>query len=209
MKTPVRRLKQTNFCRHFSSWQTTATLQIFITILTKFLSFESRSPQRCPCLTGNLRTLSCLKTFCERTSTFTTSRLKMTESTTSILSEKEMLYRQVKKLTAQGPIRENLGEHLAVFRSSHVKLQSMTTSLKHSFLKLIFYPANQKLVDFLDQHQKLANDALGIAGHAVTEQFLYAKLPSHFPFAAIEWPKNNFSSYDFVGHELGLKIAQC
>ena len=54
-----------------------------------------------------------------------------------------------------GPIRENLGEILAVFRRKYVKPQSMATK-KHTFQKLVFNPANQKLVDFLDDLQKLA-----------------------------------------------------
>ena len=40
---------------------------------------------------------------------------------------------------------------------------------KHKFQKLVFNPANQKLVDFLDELQKLAKDAIGIAAHAMNE----------------------------------------
>ena len=50
---------------------------------------------------------------------------------------------------------------------------------KHKFQKLVFNPANQKLVDFLDELQKLAKDAFGIAAHAIIEQFIYAKMPPH------------------------------
>ena len=74
------------------------------------------------------------------------------------------------------PTRENLGEILAVSRRKYVKPQSMATA-KHKFQKLVFNPANQKLVDFLDELQKLAKDALGIAAHAIIEQFIYAKMP--------------------------------
>ena len=77
-----------------------------------------------------------------------------------------------------GPTRENLGEILAVFRRKYVKPQSMATA-KHNFQKLVFNPANQKLVDFLDELQKLAKDAFGIAAHAIIEQFIYAKMPPH------------------------------
>ena len=48
---------------------------------------------------------------------------------------------------------------------------------KHKFQKVIFNPANQKLVVFLDELQKLAKDAFGIAAHAIIEQFIYAKMP--------------------------------
>ena len=50
---------------------------------------------------------------------------------------------------------------------------------KHKFQKLVFNLANQKLVDFLDELQKLAKDAFGIAARAIIEQFIYAKMPPH------------------------------
>ena len=78
----------------------------------------------------------------------------------------------------KGPTRENLEEILAVFRRKYVKPQSMTTA-KHKFQKLVFNPANQKLVDFLDELQKLAKDAFGKAAHAIIEQFIYAKRQPH------------------------------
>ena len=77
-----------------------------------------------------------------------------------------------------GPTRENLGEILAIFQRKYVKPQSMATA-KHKFQKLVFHPANQKLVDFLDELQKPAKDAFGIAAHATIEQFIYAKIPPH------------------------------
>ena len=77
-----------------------------------------------------------------------------------------------------GPTQENLGEILAAFRRKYVKPQSMETA-KHKFQKLVFKPANQKLVDFLDELQGLAKDAFGIAAHAIIEQFIYAKMPPH------------------------------
>ena len=77
-----------------------------------------------------------------------------------------------------GPTRENLQEILAVFRRKYVKPQSMATA-KHKFQKLVFNPANQKLVDFLDELQKLAKDAFGLAAHAIIEQVIYAKMPPH------------------------------
>ena len=75
-----------------------------------------------------------------------------------------------------GPTRENLTEILAVYRRKYVKLQSMATA-KHKFQNFVFNPANQKLVDFLDELQKLVKDAFRIAAHAIIEQFIYAKMP--------------------------------
>ena len=40
---------------------------------------------------------------------------------------------------------------------------------KHKFQQLDFTLANQKLVDFLDELQKLAEKAFGIAAHAIIE----------------------------------------
>ena len=77
-----------------------------------------------------------------------------------------------------GPTRENLGEILAVFRRKYVKPQPMATA-KHKFQKLVFNPANQKLVDFFDELQRLAKDASRIAAHVIIEQFIYAKMPPH------------------------------
>ena len=75
-----------------------------------------------------------------------------------------------------GPTRESLGDVLAVFRRKYVKSQSMATA-KHKSQKLVFKPANHKVVDFPEEIQKLAEDAFRIAAHAIIEQFIYAKLP--------------------------------
>ena len=74
--------------------------------------------------------------------------------------------------------RENLGEILTVFRRKYVKPQSMATA-KHKFEQLLFNPVNQKLIDFLDELQKLAKHAFGVAARAIIDQFTYAKMPPH------------------------------
>ena len=76
------------------------------------------------------------------------------------------------------PNRENLTEILTVFRRKYVKPPSMATA-KHKFQQLVFNPANQKLIDFLDELQKLAKDAFGVDAQAIIEQFIYAKMPPH------------------------------
>ena len=76
------------------------------------------------------------------------------------------------------PNRENVAEILTVFRRKYMKPQSMATA-KHKFQRLVFNPANQKLTDFLDELQKLAKDAFGVAAQAIIEQFIYAKMPPH------------------------------
>ena len=69
------------------------------------------------------------------------------------------------------PNRENLVEILNVFRRKYVEPQSMATA-KHKFQRLVFNPTNQKLIDFLDELQKLAKDAFGVAAQAIIEQFI-------------------------------------
>ena len=76
------------------------------------------------------------------------------------------------------PNRENLTKILTVFRRKYVKPQPMATA-KHKFQQLVFNPANQKLIDFLDELQKLAKDAFGVDAQAIIEQFIYAKMPPH------------------------------
>ena len=70
------------------------------------------------------------------------------------------------------PTPEKLGEILAVFCRKNVKPQSMPTE-KHKFQKLVFNPANQKFVDFLDELQKLAKDS------CPCQHFNCAKMPLH------------------------------
>ena len=76
------------------------------------------------------------------------------------------------------PNRENLTEIQTVFRRKYLKPQSMATA-KHKFQQLVFNPANQKLIDFLDELQKLAKDAFGVDAQAIIDQFIYAKMPPH------------------------------
>ena len=76
----LRRSKEIKMCWPFSSWQTTTILQTLIIISTEFPNCQNRSPQRCQRLTGNLRSLNCLKIFSKRASKFIISWLaqKMT-----------------------------------------------------------------------------------------------------------------------------------
>ena len=98
-----------------------------------------------------------------------------------------------------GPTRENLGEILAVLRRKYVKSQSMATA-KHKFQKLVFNPANQKLVGFHDELQKLAKEAFGIAAHAIIEQFIYAKMPPHLKKSINQALPENGTNEQIVKH---------
>ena len=78
----------------------------------------------------------------------------------------------------ESPNRENLTEILTVFRRKYVKPQSMATT-KQKVQLLLLNPVNQKLIDYLDELQKLAKDAFGVAAQAIIDQFIYAKMPPH------------------------------
>ena len=97
------------------------------------------------------------------------------------------------------PNRENLGEILTVFRRKYVKLQSMATA-KHKFQRLVFNPANQKLVDFLDELQKLAKDAFGVAAQAIIEQFICAKMPPYLTKSINQANLENGTYEQIVSH---------
>ena len=98
-----------------------------------------------------------------------------------------------------GPTRENLEDILAVFRRKDVKPQAMATA-KDNFQKLVFKPANQKLVDFLDELQKLAKNASKNVAHAIIEQFIYAKMPPHLKKAIIQAHLENGTCEQIVTH---------
>ena len=97
------------------------------------------------------------------------------------------------------PNRENLGEILTVFRRKYVKPQSRATA-KHKFQRLVFNPTNQKLIDFLDELQKLAKDAFGVAAQAIIEQFIYAKMPPHLKKSINQAHLENGTYEQIVSH---------
>ena len=105
-----------------------------------------------------------------------------------------------------GPTQNNLGKFLAVFQSKYVRPQSMATA-KHKFQKLVLNPANQNLVEFLDELQKLAKDAFGIAAHAIIEQFVYAKGPPHLKTSINKAHLENGTYKQIVTHlEMELEL---
>ena len=71
--------------------------------------------------------------------------------------------------------RENSKEVLTVLSR---KPQSSATG-KHKFQRLIFNRANQNLINFLEELEKLAEVAFGVAAQAIIEQFLYNKMLPH------------------------------
>ena len=88
---------------------------------------------------------------------------------------------------------------MTVFRRRYVKPQSMATA-KHKFQRLVFNPANQKLIDFLDELQKLAKDAFGVAAQAIIEQFIYAKMPPHLKKSINQAHLENGTYEQIVSH---------
>ena len=86
-----------------------------------------------------------------------------------------------------------------MFRRKYVKPQSMAAA-KHKFQRLVFNPTNQKLNDFLDELQKLAKDAFGVAAQAIVEQFIYAKMPPHLKKAINQAHLENGTYEQIVSH---------
>ena len=104
------------------------------------------------------------------------------------------------------PKREILEESLTVFRRKYVKPQSMAAA-RHKFQRLVFNPANQKLIDFLDEPQKLAKDAFGVAAQDIIEQFIYAKMPPHLMKSINQAHLENSTYEQIVSHlERELKL---
>ena len=99
-----------------------------------------------------------------------------------------------------------MAEILLVSRREYVKPQSMATS-EHKFQHLVFNPANQKLIDFLDEIQKSAKDAFGVAAQAIIEQFIYAQIPPHMKKPFNQAPLQNGRYEQIVKHlEKELKL---
>ena len=99
-----------------------------------------------------------------------------------------------------------MGEILTVFRRKYVKLQSMATA-KINLQRLVFHPANQKLIDFLDELQKLAKDAFGVAAQAIIEQLIYAKMPPHLTKSFSQAHLENGTYEPIVSHlEMELEL---
>ena len=75
------------------------------------------------------------------------------------------------------PNRGKLGEILSAFCRKYVKPKSMATS-KHDFPRPVVSPANQKVIDFLDELQELAKTAFGVAAQTIIKQFINTKMPA-------------------------------
>ena len=97
------------------------------------------------------------------------------------------------------PNREHLGEILTVFRRKYVKPQSLATD-KHNFQRLVFNLANEKLIGFLEELQKLAEDASGVAAQAIFQQFQHAKMPPHLKKSINQAHLENSTNEKNVSH---------
>ena len=71
---------------------------------------------------------------------------------------------------------------------------------KQIFQRLAFIQANQKLVDSLDELQKVAKYAFGIAAQAIIEKIIYAKMPPHLKKSMIQALLENGKNVQIVTH---------
>ena len=79
---------------------------------------------------------------------------------------------------------------------------------KHKLQRLVFNPANRKLNDFLDELEKLAKDAFGVAAQEIIKPFLYAEMPPHLKKLFKQAHLENDTYEQIVSHpekELELK----
>ena len=95
--------------------------------------------------------------------------------------------------------REEFGDILTVFRRKYAKPRSMATA-KHKFQRTVFNPENQKLTDFLDGLQKLAQESFGVATQTVLEQFIKAKMPPHLKKSKNQAPLENGICEQIASH---------
>ena len=70
----------------------------------------------------------------------------------------------------------------------------------HKFQRLVFNPANQNVIDFLDELQKLAKDAFGVAAPAIIEQFISAKMPPNLKKSINQAHLENDTYEQIVSH---------
>ena len=73
-------------------------------------------------------------------------------------------------------------------------------STKHKCQRLVFNPANQKLLNFNNDLQKLARNALGVAAQAIIERFIYAKVPPHLEKSISQAHLENGTYEQIVSH---------
>ena len=74
--------------------------------------------------------------------------------------------------------REHLNDILAGFRRRYVRQQSVATA-RCKWENLAFNPSQQTFPDFLEQYQKLAQEAYGEDAPRFIETSFYAKMPPH------------------------------
>ena len=206
MRTRLQQLKQTTFCWPFNNWGR-AVIEPFST--TKKIKRISNLPKS---LTTTVLTFDekseKFKLFEDLFQTGLKIHNQLTEE--DKINYFHCLMRGDALQTFKNissPNRKNLGEILTVFRRKYGKPPSMAAA-KHKFQRLVFNPANQKLIDFIDELQKIAKDAFGVAPQAIIEQFIHAKMPPHLKKSINQARLENGTNEQIVSHlerELELK----
>ena len=190
-------MKQTRFCWPFSSWRATVTPPTSTITLTKIGIRLNLSKQQCPPLTGKHKKIELFEDL------FQTS-LKIHNQ----LTEEDKINYFLSLIRGDGlqtfsnissRNREKLAGILTVFRRKYVKPQSMVTA-KHSVQQLVFNSANQKVIDFFDELQKLAKDAFGVAAQSILEHFIDARMPPHLTKSINEAHLENGTYEQIVTH---------
>ena len=96
--------------------------------------------------------------------------------------------------------RASLEDIIATFRRRYVRLQSIATA-RCKWEQLYFDPSRQTFQDFLEQCQKLAQEAYGEDAPRFMETSFYAKMPTHLK-RVLNQARLETESYDMMVQHL-------
>ena len=96
--------------------------------------------------------------------------------------------------------RASLEDIIAIFRRRYVRPQSITTA-RCKWEQLHFDPSRQTFQDFLEQYQKLAQEAYGEDAPKFIESFFYAKMLTHLK-RVLNQDRLETESYDMMVQHL-------
>ena len=100
--------------------------------------------------------------------------------------------------------RANLDEIISTFRRRYVRPQSVATALC-KWEQLHFDPTRQTFQDFLEQYQKLAQEAYGDDAPKFIETSFYAKMPTHLK-RVLNQARLETESYDLMVQHLQREL---
>ena len=171
VETPLRKVRRIRFCWPFSIGRLTEVIPTSITISMESPNCPTPPQRKLPPLTGKPEKFELFEDLFQKIHSQLTEGDKIKYFHSLMRGDKLQTFKNITSLN-----REILEEILTVVRWKNLKPQSKATD-ELKFQRLVFNPANQKLIDFLDELQKLAKDASRVAAQAINEEFIHAKMP--------------------------------